>query len=86
MQRISDSAAERLIKKTSAESDRVREAYLLFFGRPPSEKEMASAEKFIDQYRKTLNRNRNTPVRNERMTWAAFCQALFGSAEFLYRN
>ena len=86
VQKMSESAAERLVKKTPAESDRVREAYLLFFGRPPSGKEMATAEQFLKDYRKTTQKDRVSPSRQEKLVWAAFCQALFGSAEFLYRN
>ena len=91
VQKMAEATAERLIKKTPAASDRVREAYLLVFGRPPTGAEMASAERFFADYKRTLPPTGRGPLarsadKSERMTWAAFCQALLGSAEFLYRN
>jgi hypothetical protein len=47
---------------------------------------MASAEKFLESYRAQLAKDRVGPPRRERETWAAFCQALFASAEFQYRR
>jgi hypothetical protein len=85
VQQASD-AASKLMKATGTTSERIREAYLTFFGRPPSEMEMKTAETFIAEYAKTMAKEKQPTLRQERLTWTAFCQALFGSAEFLYRN
>lgn len=98
VQKASERTASRLIEKTSAESDRIREAYLLVFGRPPSGDEMRTAEKFLKEYRSKAGNPPASPGRfgrpglsgtgrtMEKSTWSAFVQALFSSAEFLYRN
>jgi hypothetical protein len=72
-----EAAAERLRQSAGTDSERVRQAYLLFYGRPPREDELAAAGRFIADYGKT---------HRPRDTWAAFSQALFGSVEFLFRN
>jgi hypothetical protein len=84
--RSSEAAADRLLKGTTTDTERVRAAYLSFYGRPPAEKELATAEKFLGAYRAQLARDRVPPFRRERDTWAAFCQALFAGAEFQYRK
>jgi cytochrome c553 len=84
--RSSEAAADKLLKATTTETERIRTAYQTFYGRTPGEKEMASAEKFLESYRAQLAKDRVGPPRRERETWAAFCQALFASAEFQYRR
>ena len=79
-------AAEKLLKSTTTETERIRAAYMNFYGRTPNEKELASSEKFLKQYKAQLAKERVAATRQERDTWAAFCQALFASAEFQYRK
>jgi hypothetical protein len=76
--RAADAAAERLIKNNDTEAERIRGAFLRFFGRPATDKELAGAEGFIKAYR--------AKVTKDHETWSAFCQALFASAEFQYRK
>jgi cytochrome c553 len=99
VQRAAEKTAETLLKKTPAESDRIREAYLLVFGRPPTNAELTTAEKFLRDYKAKASRD-VTPARpgrpgfapppsrgsTEKATWSALVQAMLGSAEFLYRN
>ncbi|MFO0927589.1 MAG: hypothetical protein U0736_11195 [Gemmataceae bacterium] len=47
---------------------------------------MAAAEAFLTGYRARLEADEVPARRRERDTWAAFCQALFASAEFQYRR
>ncbi|QVL30860.1 DUF1553 domain-containing protein [Telmatocola sphagniphila] len=77
MIRQSEALGDRLLAASTTDSDRIRQAYLMLFNRLPNEKEMASAEEFIQQYGKS---------KKARTTWAAFSQAMLGSAEFLMRN
>jgi hypothetical protein len=81
--RAAEAAAAKILQATT---ERIRTAYLDFYGRPPSEKELASAEKFLQQYLDALAKDRVPQARQQRDTWAAFCQALFASAEFQYRK
>ncbi len=84
--RSAEAAADKLLKATTTDTERVRQAYLAFYGRPPNEKELANAEKFLAAYTGQLAKDRVPAIRRERETWAAFCQALFASAEFQYRK
>lgn len=65
-----------LISKYSTESDRVNYAYRMCYSRLPEPSEMRNATLFLYVYGKE---------HNEAATWAAFCQALFASAEFSLR-
>jgi cytochrome c553 len=84
--RAAEAAADKLLKDTTTDTERIRQAYLAFYGRPPTEKELASAEQFLKAYQEQLVKDRVVVTKRERETWAAFCQALFASAEFQYRK
>ncbi|MFO0822700.1 MAG: DUF1553 domain-containing protein [Gemmataceae bacterium] len=84
--RSSEVAADKILKGTTTDTERIRAAYLAFYGRAPGEKELTTAEKFLTGFKAQLEKDK-VPARNlERETWAAFCQALFASAEFQYRK
>jgi hypothetical protein len=86
MLRAADAAADKLMKDTTTDTERIRAAYLQFFGRPPVEKELKAAEEFLGSYRAAAKKDRNPSRLIERETWAAFAQAMLGSAEFQYRK
>jgi cytochrome c553 len=71
--RQADAMVDRL--GTGDDATRVRQAFLLCYGRPPVERELKNAEKFFAEYS-----TKKTP----RAAWAALCQALFASAEFAH--
>jgi hypothetical protein len=80
--RQSESLADRLIDAAPSDAERVNQAYLLALGRAPTEAERKAALDFIAKYESTLPRQ---PLRH-RTALAAFGQALFASAEFMFRN
>jgi hypothetical protein len=84
--RTSDATADRLLKEAGTDAERVRAAYLLFYGRPATEKELKTASGFLTTYKETARKEGVATWRIERDTWSAFCQALFASAEFQYRK
>ncbi|MBY0458250.1 MAG: DUF1553 domain-containing protein, partial [Gemmataceae bacterium] len=84
--RAAEAAADNLLKKTTADTERIQQAYLSFYGRLPNEKEQKNAEKFLKDYAAQLTKDRVPAARQQKETWAAFCQALFASAEFQYRK
>jgi hypothetical protein len=84
--RAADAAADRLLMGKGAEADRIREAFVRFYGRPPMAREQAGAAAFLKAYRAQLTKDRVPALRQERESWSAFCQALFASAEFQYRK
>jgi hypothetical protein len=75
--REAEATATKLLAKTNTDSQRIREAYRLFLGRTPNGKEQLAAENFVAKY---------ALKHSKKETWSAFCQAMFGSAEFLMRN
>jgi cytochrome c553 len=86
MLRAADAAAEKILKQTTTDTERIRAAYLLFFGRPPVEKELKAAEEFLATYTERLRKDKEPRRLIERETWAAFAQAMLASAEFQYRK
>ena len=86
VQKAADATAETLLKSTTTDTDRIRKAYQLFYARTPSEKELAAAEKFLIEYQQQLVKDKVSSYRREKEAWATFCQSLFASAEFLFRN
>lgn len=64
----------RLRKSAGSVPERIEEAWLLAFGRTPSESEIEMSETFINS------------GKNESEQWQRFCQSLFASNEFIYLN
>jgi len=81
-----DAAAEHLLKTQLSDRDRIQLAYLRFYSRPPKENEIVAAERFWGHYKQQLIADRVPSLHHNQEAWSAFCQALFASAEFLYRN
>ncbi len=77
-------AADRILASSSDANHRIEQAYLRFYSRPPSEKEAKAAKEFLTRYGEAAKKR--SPQQQERSAWTALCQALFGSADFLYRN
>jgi hypothetical protein len=69
--RQAEAMADKLLAESEDDAAKVERAYQLCYSRPPSDKELQGAQKFIDDYGKNQSR---------RSTWAALCQALFASA------
>ncbi|HXD85741.1 MAG TPA: DUF1553 domain-containing protein, partial [Urbifossiella sp.] len=86
MLRAADSAADRLLKETTTETERIRAAYLLFFGRSPVEKELKAAGEFLEAYKAAARKDGEPRRFLEKEAWAAFAQAMLASAEFQYRK
>jgi hypothetical protein len=85
LMRAADATADRLLE-LSDPADRIREAFLRCYSRPPTAQEQAAALVFLEGYRREATRNRAFGAAREREAWSAFCQALFASAEFQYRK
>jgi hypothetical protein len=74
--RQAEGLADQVMASTADDTDRLNRAYLMCFSRPPSEKELKTAQNFLAEYGKG---------KEPKATWAALCQALFASAEFSHR-
>jgi hypothetical protein len=84
--RAADAAADRLLESKGSEKERIGRTFVRFYGRPPTTREQAVAERFLQAYRAQLTKDKVPTSRQERESWSAFCQALFASAEFQYRK
>jgi Protein of unknown function (DUF1549)/Protein of unknown function (DUF1553)/Planctomycete cytochrome C/EF-hand domain pair len=80
--RQAEALADRLLDESSSDDERTNQAYMLVFGRPPTPAQRVASMNFISNYERSLSRQ---PLKR-RTAWAAFGQALFASAEFLFRN
>jgi hypothetical protein len=81
--RQSEAAADKLLVKEASAAEHVKDGYLRFFGRLPSDKETKAALNFLEKYEKSLP---DDAAAKHRSAWSALCQAWFASAEFLYVN
>ncbi len=79
----SEKMAERLLRESASEAERVSLAFRLALGREPSAGEREAAGTFFRRFPPPADASGPDAVR---APWAAFCQALFASAEFRYLN
>ncbi|WP_020466700.1 DUF1549 domain-containing protein [Singulisphaera acidiphila] len=84
--RQAEALADRLLRDVANDGDRIDEAYLRTFGRPPTDKEKGAAQAYLEGERRDDSARSSAGTLSDRAGWAAFCQALFASAEFLYRS
>jgi cytochrome c553 len=84
--KLAQAAALRLAEGQRAPEERVRLAYLGWFGRPATKAEVEAALKFINRYQERDVQARKTATAAEDDAWTAFCQALWASGEFLSRR
>ena len=76
--RQSEITAEKLLAAAKNDRDTVDRSYRLFFGRAPTEEELTIAESFLSKYK--------VGKKSKKDAWAAYCQAMFCSAEFLMKR
>jgi hypothetical protein len=74
--RQAEALADRLLAREGDDAGRLTWAYRLCYARPPSDKELKNAQKFIEEYSRKQRR---------RAAWAALSQAFLVSAEFCHR-
>ena len=88
--RQAEMAATLLLSDSDVDCDcqRIRAAYLRVLNRPPTEEEQTAIEKFLASYgHGQATPNAHPAGSNDpQAVWAAIYQALFASAEFLYRG
>ncbi len=79
-----DSIADRLIADAKDEDTRLTLAYTRILGRPPTAAERESCLAFLKKYAAQLAEEKVQPAKRPTNVWSALCQALIGSADFLY--
>ena len=76
----SEALARRLAKDQSKPAERVRELFMLSFGRPPTAEEVQLSIKFVnDTSDSATGRNR---AEKTFAAWCQLCQAIMATAEF----
>jgi hypothetical protein len=76
----SEALARRLTKDHSKSSERVRQLFMLSFGRPPTSEEVQMSLKFVTDTSETAN-GRNVAEKTF-AAWCQLCQAMMATAEF----
>jgi hypothetical protein len=84
--RQAEATADRLLALQLGDRDGLNMAYVLCYGRSATDRELTAADAFLRNYAKSLGAGAAPTAQQRRATWAAFCQALFASAEFQHRN
>lgn len=84
---LSDAMARRVYDSAKDNPTRINNAYLLAYGRPPSQKEVLASRSFFSNYQQDADKARGKKGPDvSAYAWSAFCQALMASAEFRYLN
>lgn len=79
--RMAEATADRLLREVGDETERIERAYLLTLARAPSDRDRDRSLAFLKDFD-----TGSAGAGEDRAAWAAFCQALFASAEFRYLN
>lgn len=80
-----EAAAVRLLAERAQDKERLQRAYLTILGRPPTDRERQAADQFLARYAPILARDGIATAQRPKAAWAALCQALFASVDFLHR-
>ena len=77
--------ADRLWQHNStSDTGRIHYAYRLAFSREATSEEIATILRFLDRYTATLTSDGTPGTSPDRRAWAAWCQTLFASSEFIH--
>jgi cytochrome c553 len=82
----SDNMAKRIVAKNKSTDERLKQAFLLCYNRPPSYSELGSAKNLYSSFKRSKEMKAKQAATQEFVALSAVCQALVASAEFRYRN
>ena len=82
--RASDAFAECLVTPNSSDEQRIRQAYELAYGRPPSDAELADGKQFLTAAEQTLAETEPDAAKRSQLAWSAYCQTILAANEFIY--
>jgi hypothetical protein len=84
MQKAAAAFAEQMVTFASNQQQRLDRAYMLAFGRAPSDEESVEATQFIVDYHQQLIESGKADKDAELLAWTAFARVTLSSSEFLY--
>jgi hypothetical protein len=76
--------ADRLLREQTTDCGRVRLAYLLALGRPPTAEEQRQAELYVQEFSAEWKRAGTPAAQPAVLAWASFARILYSSNEFVY--
>ncbi|MEW6305676.1 MAG: DUF1553 domain-containing protein [Verrucomicrobiota bacterium] len=86
VQRLAEAMADRMLAKNLRGAELGKAAFYTAYSRPPTDGELKATLEFFDRFAATEGKGYSSKDRFGRASLVAFCQALFGSAEFRYLN
>ena len=78
--------AASLSKPEGNDADRVKAAYLRALARPATDEDVSRAVSFVQRFDAALSTKETDAATRRAKAWAAWCQVLFASSEFVYVN
>ena len=78
--------AKSVLELPGDDRQRIEAAYARALGRQPSSGEAGRVQKFLDDYEQSAQEAQPDPEKRRLEAWAGFCQTLFASTEFRYRD
>jgi mono/diheme cytochrome c family protein len=82
----SKALADALLSAKGTDAERIARAYPRLFARDATTDEVTRAQSFIQRYEAALAESVKDPTARRAKAWAAWCQVLFASSEFVYVN
>lgn len=73
-----------MLMEVPQDSQKVVQAYLRAFARPPTDHEIRRALAFVGESSKTKAADSDVDLTAKHQAWSLFCQSLFASNEFIY--
>ncbi|WP_227254709.1 PSD1 and planctomycete cytochrome C domain-containing protein [Frigoriglobus tundricola] len=75
-----------VVRRSGDDQEGVKAAYLRAFARPATDEEVSQAISFVQRYDLALTEKEPNATARRTKAWAAWCQVLFASSEFVYVN
>jgi hypothetical protein len=82
----SKALADALLSAKGTDAERIASAYPRLFARAATADEVTRAQSFIQRYEAALAESVKDAAARRAKAWAAWCQVLFASSEFVYVN
>ena len=76
--------ADRLLNEATSNADRLKLAFKLVTGRPPTTSEQTTANEYFENLKQVLESSRADDGRIDHELWASFARSMFRTNEFLY--
>ncbi|MDA0284541.1 MAG: DUF1553 domain-containing protein [Planctomycetota bacterium] len=76
--------ADRMLRESSSNPDRLKLAFKLITGRSPNDEEQATAGEYFQSLKQLLESSGTDDSRIDHESWSSFARSMFRTNEFLY--